>query len=176
MKKTFTAAAIAAAFALPASAQQSVEVLHWWTAGGEAAALNVLKGNLEKQGVKWNDMPVAGGGGEAAMTAVRARVTSATATTVTCALWRNSVALVQFGADGLTPGAEVGQMLRVLAGKGAGQTRLITANTRDTHTVDTPWDIVPDSTSVVIVESPEWVNMSESSTPDVQRGRQHKLV
>ncbi len=66
----------AAAFALPASAQQSVEVLHWWTSGGEAAALNVLKGNLEKQGIKWNDMPVAGGGGEQAMTAVRARVTS----------------------------------------------------------------------------------------------------
>ena len=61
---------------MPAQAQQSVEVLHWWTSGGEAAALNVLKGNLEKQGVKWNDMPVAGGGGEAAMTAVRARVTS----------------------------------------------------------------------------------------------------
>jgi glucose/mannose transport system substrate-binding protein len=59
-----------------AAGQQSVEVLHWWTSGGEAAALNVLKGNLEKQGVKWNDMPVAGGGGEAAMTAVRARVTS----------------------------------------------------------------------------------------------------
>jgi len=59
-----------------AAAQQSVEVLHWWTSGGEAAALNVLKGNLEKQGVTWNDMPVAGGGGEAAMTAVRARVTA----------------------------------------------------------------------------------------------------
>ncbi|HEY4068801.1 MAG TPA: ABC transporter substrate-binding protein [Burkholderiaceae bacterium] len=59
-----------------AAAQQSVEVLHWWTSGGEAAALNVLKGNLEKEGVKWNDMPVAGGGGEAAMTAVRARVTA----------------------------------------------------------------------------------------------------
>jgi glucose/mannose transport system substrate-binding protein len=66
----------AAAFSLPAAAQQSVEVLHWWTSGGEAAALNVLKGNLEKQGVKWNDMPVAGGGGEAAMTALRARVTA----------------------------------------------------------------------------------------------------
>jgi glucose/mannose transport system substrate-binding protein len=76
LKKQLIGAAIAAAFTLPAAAQQSVEVLHWWTAGGEAAALNVLKGNLEKQGVKWNDMPVAGGGGEAAMTAVRARVTS----------------------------------------------------------------------------------------------------
>jgi glucose/mannose transport system substrate-binding protein len=69
--------AIATATVMPALAQQqSVEILHWWTSGGEAAALNVLKGNLEKQGVKWNDMPVAGGGGEAAMTAVRARVTA----------------------------------------------------------------------------------------------------
>src|SRR5882757_7699668 len=76
MRKQLIGLAIAAAFALPAAAEESVEVLHWWTSGGEAAALNVLKGNLEKQGVKWNDMPVAGGGGEHAMTAVRARVTS----------------------------------------------------------------------------------------------------
>ncbi len=54
----------------------SVEVLHWWTSGGEAAALGVLKKDLESQGITWNDMPVAGGGGEAAMTALRARVTS----------------------------------------------------------------------------------------------------
>lgn len=76
MNHQLTILAIASLFAFPAAAQQNVEVLHWWTAGGEAAALNVLKANLEKQGVKWNDMPVAGGGGEAAMTAVRARVTS----------------------------------------------------------------------------------------------------
>jgi glucose/mannose transport system substrate-binding protein len=36
----------------------------------------VLKKNLEGQGVTWKDMPVAGGGGEAAMTALRARVTA----------------------------------------------------------------------------------------------------
>lgn len=76
MKKQVLSMLVAAAFAAPAMAQEAVEVLHWWTAGGEAAALGVLKGNLEKQGVKWNDMPVAGGGGEQAMTAVRARVTS----------------------------------------------------------------------------------------------------
>jgi glucose/mannose transport system substrate-binding protein len=69
-------AAPAAAPAASAKAGEAVEVLHWWTSGGEAAALNVLKKNLEDQGVKWNDMPVAGGGGEQAMTAVRARVTS----------------------------------------------------------------------------------------------------
>ena len=77
MKKHLIAIAVAAGVSLSASAQQqSVEVLHWWTSGGEAAALNVLKTTLEKQGVKWNDMPVAGGGGEAAMTALRARVTA----------------------------------------------------------------------------------------------------
>lgn len=59
-----------------ASAAEQVEVLHWWTSGGEAAALNVLKEDLSKKGVEWLDMPVAGGGGEAAMTALRARVTA----------------------------------------------------------------------------------------------------
>jgi glucose/mannose transport system substrate-binding protein len=76
LMKTLIVAACGLTLSGLAAAQQSVEVLHWWTSGGEAAALNVLKGNLEKQGVKWNDMPVAGGGGEAAMTAVRARVTA----------------------------------------------------------------------------------------------------
>lgn len=53
-----------------------VEVLHWWTSGGEASALSVLKQNLERQGVHWRDMPVAGGGGTQAMTVLRARVTA----------------------------------------------------------------------------------------------------
>ena len=59
----------AAATALMASttfaAAEDVEVLHWWTSGGEAAALNVLKKDLEAKGIGWADMPVAGGGGEA---------------------------------------------------------------------------------------------------------------
>jgi len=73
-----TAAAVAAAafIAAPAAAQDAVEVQHWWTSGGEAAALNVLKENLEGQGVGWNDVPVAGGGGESANTVLRARVTA----------------------------------------------------------------------------------------------------
>ncbi|CAI2933270.1 ABC transporter substrate-binding protein [Aminobacter niigataensis] len=78
-KFLMSTAAVAALFAAPmpmAHAEESVEVLHWWTSGGEAAALDVLKKNLEAQGVTWKDMPVAGGGGEAAMTALRARVTA----------------------------------------------------------------------------------------------------
>ncbi|MCK5196741.1 MAG: carbohydrate ABC transporter substrate-binding protein, partial [Spirochaetales bacterium] len=54
----------------------SVEVLHWWTSGGEAAALNVLKEDLEAKGIEWIDAPVAGGGGEQAMTVLRSRATA----------------------------------------------------------------------------------------------------
>ena len=49
-------------------------MLHWWTSGGEAAALNVLKQDLAKEGYAWKDVPVAGGGGEGAMTALKAMV------------------------------------------------------------------------------------------------------
>ena len=76
MKRHVIAAAAAALLAAGGASAQSVEVLHWWTSGGEAAALGVLKKDLEKQGVAWKDMPVAGGGGEAAMTSLRARVTA----------------------------------------------------------------------------------------------------
>lgn len=58
------------------AAAADVEVLHWWTSGGEAGALNVLKQDLQTQGIGWKDMPVAGGGGTQAMTVLRARVTS----------------------------------------------------------------------------------------------------
>jgi len=53
-----------------------IEVLHFWTSGGEAAALKVLKDKVVQQGVGWQDMPVAGGGGEQAMTTLRTRVSS----------------------------------------------------------------------------------------------------
>jgi glucose/mannose transport system substrate-binding protein len=75
LKFKLLAVAAAAVWTGSVSAQ-SVEVLHWWTSGGEAAALGVLKKTLEADGIKWNDMPVAGGGGEQAMTALRARVTA----------------------------------------------------------------------------------------------------
>jgi len=53
---------------------KEVQMLHWWTSGGEAAALNVLKKDLGDQGFSWKDVPVAGGGGDAAMTALKAMV------------------------------------------------------------------------------------------------------
>jgi len=53
---------------------KEVQMLHWWTSGGEAAALNVLKQDLAAKGYTWKDVPVAGGGGQGAMTALKAMV------------------------------------------------------------------------------------------------------
>jgi glucose/mannose transport system substrate-binding protein len=75
LKSILTATAVSL-FMLPATghAGGTVEVLHWWTSGGEAKAVGTLKEAFEKQGGKWEDSPIAGGGGDAAMTALRARV------------------------------------------------------------------------------------------------------
>ncbi|PDT83507.1 sugar ABC transporter substrate-binding protein [Sinorhizobium sp. BJ1] len=83
MRKLMTTTAVAALMlaATAARAAENVEVLHWWTSGGEAAALDVLKKDLEGKGITWTDMPVAGGGGTEAMTVLRARVTSGNAPT-----------------------------------------------------------------------------------------------
>ncbi|MHA7875196.1 ABC transporter substrate-binding protein [Roseivivax sp.] len=78
---TATMTALALVGTATAGQAEDVEVLHWWTAGGEAAALNVLKDDLGGQGIGWQDMPVAGGGGTQAMTVLRARVTSGNAPT-----------------------------------------------------------------------------------------------
>ena len=86
MRKFLTTTAIAAVTMMGMGgtvvhAAENVEVLHWWTSGGEAAALDVLKKDLESKGITWTDMPVAGGGGTEAMTVLRARVTAGNAPT-----------------------------------------------------------------------------------------------
>ncbi|MCY3879587.1 MAG: ABC transporter substrate-binding protein [Rhodobacteraceae bacterium] len=118
-RKTGIAGLIAAtSLAAGAATAADVEVLHWWTSGGEAAALNVLKQDLESQGIGWLDMPVAGGGGEQAMTVLRARVTAGNAPTAVQMLgfdildWAKQGALAdlneiaaQEGWDAVVPGA-----------------------------------------------------------------------
>ena len=46
-----------------AQAEPNVEVMHFWTSGGEAAALNVIKDKVTANGVGWEDAPVADRGG-----------------------------------------------------------------------------------------------------------------
>ena len=56
-----------------------VEVLHWWTSGGEAKAAAELKATMQKKGHTWKDFAVAGGGGDSAMTVLKSRVVSGNA-------------------------------------------------------------------------------------------------
>lgn len=53
-----------------------VEVLHWWTSGGEAKSVSALKDMLEDQGHTWKDFAVAGGSGTSAMTVLKTRAVS----------------------------------------------------------------------------------------------------
>jgi glucose/mannose transport system substrate-binding protein len=51
-----------------------VEVLHYWTSGGEAKSVNVLKRAIQERGHRWKDFAVAGGGGDSAMSVLKSRV------------------------------------------------------------------------------------------------------
>lgn len=60
MKHRHALAALAlAAAALPAQAQLKAEVIHWWTSGGEAAAVKTLAEAYKAQGGQWVDTAVA---------------------------------------------------------------------------------------------------------------------
>ena len=71
-------AAAAALTCTPARAGE-LEVLHWWTSGGEAKAAAALKASMQAKGHTWKDFAVAGGGGDAAMTVLKSRVVSGNA-------------------------------------------------------------------------------------------------
>ncbi|MCU7370180.1 ABC transporter substrate-binding protein [Paucibacter sp. O1-1] len=81
MKKFIPTQAAMAALLFTAAAAQAgeVEVLHWWTSGGEAKAATALKATLLAQGHSWKDFAVAGGGGDSAMTVLKSRVVSGNA-------------------------------------------------------------------------------------------------
>ncbi len=77
MKFKLHALAAATTLAMtPVSQAADVEVLHWWTSGGEAASVQFLKQQLEGKNVGWTDFAVAGGGGESAMTVLKSRAIS----------------------------------------------------------------------------------------------------
>lgn len=74
MKLSKLAAAVAFAVAGSAALAGEVEVLHWWTSGGEAKSVGELKKIMQGKGHTWKDFAVAGGGGDAAMTVLKSRV------------------------------------------------------------------------------------------------------
>jgi len=74
IKKSLVALSLLAATNFASAGE--VEVLHWWTSGGEAKSVAALKDMLEAQGHSWKDFAVAGGSGTSAMTVLKTRAVS----------------------------------------------------------------------------------------------------
>ncbi len=68
--------ACVAAVSVSAAVAGEVEVLHYWTSGGEAKSAAELKKIMSAKGHSWKDFAVAGGGGDNAMTVLKSRVVS----------------------------------------------------------------------------------------------------
>ena len=74
LKLSHMATAVALVVAGSAAMAGEVEVLHWWTSGGEAKSVGELKKIMQSKGHTWKDFAVAGGGGDNAMTVLKSRV------------------------------------------------------------------------------------------------------
>jgi len=74
MKLSRLATALAFTLAGSAALAGEVEVLHWWTSGGEAKSVGELKKIMQSKGHVWKDFAVAGGAGDNAMTVLKSRV------------------------------------------------------------------------------------------------------
>ena len=99
MSMTRISLSLAAAGLMSASLAQAgeVEVLHWWTSGGEAKAAAELKATMQKKGHTWKDFAVAGGGGDSAMTVLKSRV-----------VWGNAPAAAQIKGPSIQEWAREG--------------------------------------------------------------------
>ncbi|MBN8954829.1 MAG: sugar ABC transporter substrate-binding protein [Rhizobium sp. 60-20] len=136
-------AATSLGFAGAAQAQtKEIQMLHWWTSGGEAAALKVIKDALAKQGYTWKDVPVAGGGGNAAMTTLKAMVAAGNYPTSSQMLGYNVLVYAEAGKLG---------DLTDLA-KSEGWDKAVPAAFQKFSTYDGKWVAVP-----VNVHSVNWV-------------------
>lgn len=71
--KPVVAALLAGFGFIGAAHAQKAEVIHWWTSGGEAAAIKVFADAYTKGGGTWVDTPIAGGGGAQARTVMANR-------------------------------------------------------------------------------------------------------
>jgi glucose/mannose transport system substrate-binding protein len=131
-----------AAAAAQAADNKEIQMLHWWTSGGEAAALNVLKDAVTKEGYVWKDVPVAGGGGEGAMTTLKAMVAAGNPPT-------SSQILGYFAIDY----AEAGKLadVTVLATK-EGWEKVLPKAIQKFTTTNGKWDAIP-----INIHSANWV-------------------
>ena len=75
-QRSILATAAVLAFTAATAHAGEVEVLHYWTSGGEAKSAAELRKMMQSKGHTWKDFAVAGGGGDNAMTVLKSRVVS----------------------------------------------------------------------------------------------------
>jgi glucose/mannose transport system substrate-binding protein len=97
-KKCKLAIAIGLALATLSVQAAEVEVLHWWTSGGEAKSVAELKKIMATKGDQWKDFAVSGGGGENAMTVLKSRVVAGNPPT---AAQIKGPSIQEWGAEGV---------------------------------------------------------------------------
>ena len=71
MKLTTKLMAATAIVAASSASATELEVMHWWTSGGEAAAVNELANAFNASGNTWVDAAIAGGDAARAVIARR---------------------------------------------------------------------------------------------------------
>lgn len=148
MASAMAASAIGFAGGASAADVKEVQMLHWWTSGGEAAALNVLKQDLAKEGYTWKDVPVAGGGGEGAMTALKAMVAAGNPPTASQILGYYAVDYAEAGKLG---------DITSLADK-EGWAKVVPTALQKFTTTNGKWDAVP-----VNIHSVNWIWLNKAA-------------
>ncbi|MGH6922747.1 MAG: ABC transporter substrate-binding protein [Propylenella sp.] len=75
-----------------------LELMHFWTSGGESHAMQVIKDEAEKAGIVWEDAAVAGGAGMNAYQVLQARIAAGNPP---AAMQMHSAQIRQFAQEGL---------------------------------------------------------------------------
>lgn len=74
LKPCILAGALTLVNGTSAFADGKLDIIHWWTSGGELAGIQLLRDKIEAQGIEWFDAASAGGAGTNARTLFRTRV------------------------------------------------------------------------------------------------------
>jgi glucose/mannose transport system substrate-binding protein len=151
--KTYTLAALLASVALPGMAlAEELEVTHWWTSGGEAAAVAEFANAFNATGNTWVDGAIAGGG-ETARPVMISRITGG-----------DPMGATQFnhGQQALEL-VEAGLMLDLteIAERDGWRDVIVPSSLLDSCTVDGRIYCVP-----VNIHSPEWLWLSNKAYAD----------
>src|SRR4249919_1587572 len=77
---------------------ETLELMHFWTSGGEANAMQVIKDAAEKAGITWQDAAVAGGAGMNAYQVLQARIAAGNPP---AGMQMHSAQIRQFAKEGL---------------------------------------------------------------------------